>query len=96
MRAHRYSNSESTVSDGSSCDSFLGGQCENRFKFCMREYGASRNGNQNNCPLGSFTTGEVGDDNFSFGTHQIDDGVPNPMIFPHNDDHTWEVSIYLM
>ena len=90
VRAHHYQNSNSRLSDGSSCDGFFGGQCENRFKFCMRGHGASRDNNQNNCPRGYFTTGEVGDDFFSFGTYQIYDMVPNPMVF---DGTIWEVRV---
>ena len=39
--------------------------------------------------MGSFSTGEIGDDSFSFGTFQITGGVSNPMIFRGD---IWRVS----
>ena len=47
----------------------------------MREYGARRDGNEGRCPLGAYSTGDIGDDGFSFGSSQIDNNVPNPMLF---------------
>ena len=100
VRAHRYWNSPHKVSDGSCCDkpgrsncdpswcSYC--QCDNRFKFCMRRRGNSRDGNENYCPLGSYSTGEIGDDAFSFGSSQIDSGVSNPMTFRGD---VWRVSL---
>ena len=40
--------------------------------------------------MGSFSTGEIGDDSFSFGTSQIAGGVSNPMIFRGD---IWRVSV---
>ena len=99
IRAHRYWNSRHEVADGtccdktgrSNCDPWWCGhcQCDNRFKFCLRRHGTNRDGNEQNCPLGSYSTGEIGDDSFSFSSPEIDDDVPNPMIF--NGD-IWQVS----
>jgi hypothetical protein len=47
----------------------------------LRGFGANRDSNEQNCPLGSYSTGEIGDDGFSFGSSQIASGVSNPMIF---------------
>ena len=89
VRAYRYRNSRHKGSNGDCCDTVGSSncgwcdhcECENRFKFCMREYGASRDGNEDRCPLGAYSTGVIGDDSFSFGWPQFDDDVPNPMTF---------------
>ena len=99
VRAHRYWNSRHKVSDGTCCDRSSTSncdpfwctycECDNRFKFCLRGAGTSRDGNEHNCPLGSYETGEIGEDGFSFGSTQIDSGVSNPMIFRGD---IWRVS----
>ena len=99
VRAHRYWNSGHKLADGtccdktgsSSCDPFWCTfcECDNRFTFCLRRFGANRDRNVQNCPLGSYSTGEIGDDGFSFGSSQIASGVSNPMIFRGD---IWRVS----
>ena len=54
----------------------------------MREYLASRDGNEDRCPLGAYSTGFIGEDSFSFGWPLIDDDVPNPMTFSGD---VWQV-----
>ena len=99
VRANSYSNSYNTVADGTCCNQFatsscnywlcLNCQCNNYFTFCLRAYGASHDGNATLCPLGSYKTGDIGDDSFSFGSSSIDSGVPNPLVFTGN---VWPVS----
>lgn len=102
IRAVSYSNSEHKDAEGICCE--IGGrtsgcdpwwcphcECDNRFNFCLRAPGTSRDDNPGNCPLGSYSTGEIGDDSFSFGSSSIASGVPNPMSFTGS---VWPVSIY--
>ena len=91
IRAHSYSNPHHRLADGSGCDVniFTTNECDSRFTFCLRRHGTNRNGNANNCPLGSYSTGKIGDDAFTFGSSSIASGVPNPMIFRGS---IWEVS----
>lgn len=56
-------------------------ECDNRFQFCLRRSGTQRDDNAGNCPLGSYSTGEIGDDSFNFGNPTLARGVPNPMVF---------------
>ena len=91
IRAHHYWNPDHHMIGGC-CEWFnCADECDNRFKFCLRGYEAHRDGNENNCPLGSYSTGEIGNDGFSFGSSQIDKEVSNPMTFEGN---IWGVSIY--
>ena len=100
IRAVSYSNPAHRDSAGicceisgrrSNCDPWFCGHCEcdNRFDFCLRRPGTPRDDNSGNCPLGSYTTGEVGDDSFNFGTSRIANGVANPMPFSGS---VWPVS----
>ena len=90
VRAHTYQNSRSEDSNGDCCDRFIfcTGQCENQFVFCLRGSSTSNDGNRNNCPLGRYSTGEIGDDSFTFSS-PITNGVPNPMTFSGS---VWPVS----
>ena len=63
------------------CDVDIFDECDNKFKFCLRGSGSARDGNTENCPLGYYSTGEIGDNNFTFGSESIARGVPNPMTF---------------
>ena len=87
VRAHSYRNSDHGESDGGCCD-FWCGQCDNMFVFCLRESSTADDGNPGNCPLGRYSTGDIGDDSFSFST-PIASGVPNPMTFTGS---VWPVS----
>ena len=101
IRAGSYTNSQHKDSDGicceinrrSNCDSFircgLFCECDNRFNFCLRGQGTRHDDNAGNCPLGSYSTGEIGDDSFNFGSTRIANGVPNPMPFTGS---VWPVS----
>ena len=93
VRAHTYQNSRSRDSNDACCDIgfFSCGQCDNQFIFCLRGSSTSNDGNPNNCPLGRYSTGEIGDDSFTFGS-PIASGVPNPMTFTGS---VWPVSILL-
>ena len=90
VMAHTYRNSGSRESSGDCCDRiiFCVGQCDNQFIFCLRHSFTSNDGNPSNCPLGSFSTGEIGDDSFTFSS-PIAAGVPNPMTFTGS---VWPVS----
>ena len=79
IRAHHYRNSEHKLSNGfccelnrqTSCDPFFCFslcQCDNFFRFCLRRSGTSPDDNSGNCPLGSYRTRVLGDDDFSFST----------------------------
>lgn len=102
VRAHSYRNSEHKESAGYCCESYdtsgcdpwwcLHCQCDNYFKFCLRNTGTTRDDNAGNCPLGSYTTAVVGDDDFSFGSTRISNGVPNPMMFTGS---VWPVSTHM-
>ena len=95
VTAVRYSNPSHRSADGGYCDTFLHRECENMFKFCLRPYGTGLGSNENNCPLGSYPsnghTEFIGDDFFYFGTSQIANGVPNPMVFTGSE---WPVSCH--
>ena len=99
-RAHTYRNSGHRDSSGeccelagrtSNCDPFWCPfcECDNRFKFCLRRPGTAHDDNTGNCALGIHSTGEVGDDSFSFGSTRIASGVTNPMRFTGS---RWPVS----
>ena len=95
--AHSYRNPGGRDSGGYCCESYstvlcgIIDQCDNRFVFCLRNFGTAEDGNEDNCPLGRYETpGAVGDDDFSFAT-PIASGVPNPMTFTGS---VWPVSIY--
>lgn len=101
IRATSYSNPDHRDANGicceiagrtSGCDPWYCGHChcDNRFNFCLRRPGTSRDDNAGNCPLGSYSTGEIGDDSFNFGGSSIASGVPNPMPFSGS---VWPVSI---
>ena len=92
IRAHTYRNRYHRQSNGRCCDRPFCGQCENYFRFCLRSTGTSHDDNAGNCPLGRYTTGEVGDDDFSFGSTSIASGVPNPMTFTGS---VWPVSMHV-
>ena len=61
--------------------------CENKFKFCLRPYGYQTSSEQ--CPLGSYQTGNLGSNSITFGD-PIDTNIPNPMSF--NGTAGWTVS----
>ena len=96
VRAVNYGNSGHRESAGyccelvttSGCTPWWCGHCEcdNKFNFCLRASGTSHDGNAGNCPLGSYSTGEIGDDSFSFGATAIASG---PMTFTGS---VWQVS----
>ena len=90
VRAHTYENSGHRLSNGDCCDISLleCGECDNQFVFCLRGSSISNDGNTNNCPLGRYSTGEIGGDSFTFST-PIASGVPNPMTF---NGSVWPVS----
>ena len=92
VRAHSYRNSDHEESDGGCCDPIFWycGQCDNMFIFCLRGLSTANDGNPGNCPLGRYSTGDIGDDSFSFRT-PIASGVPNPMTFTGS---VWPVSHY--
>jgi hypothetical protein len=94
VRAHTYRNSRNRDSDDACCDIgfFSCGQCDNQFIFCLRGSSTSNDGNPNNCPLGRYSTGEIGDDSFTFSS-PIASGVPNPMTFSGS---VWPVSGYFI
>ena len=83
-------------SGGYCCESYswccCSSQCDNRFVFCLRPSGTSQDGNEGNCPLGRYTTGEVGDDDFNFGSSSIASGVPNPLVFTGS---VWPVYLHV-
>ncbi len=55
---------------------------DNRFRFCLQYSGTHHNGDTGNCPLGGYSTGEVGDDSFTFRNWiSRRRGIPNPMMF---------------
>ena len=58
----------------------------------MRPPGTSRDDNSGNCPLGSYSTGEIGGDSFNFGSTSIASGVANPMVFTGS---VWPVSVHV-
>ena len=100
IRAHSYSNSPHRDAAGGCCDK--GGrsncdpwwcfycQCDNEFVFCLRNSGTAHDSNTGSCPLGTYSTGEVGDDSFNFGSNSIYSGVSNPMLFQGS---VWPVSL---
>lgn len=66
--------------------------CNNRFKFCLRPMGFDQESDA--CPTGQMlATGPISDDSMEFesGT-DLDDGVPNPLIFTAEG---WPVSYRL-
>lgn len=101
IRAHNYRNSLHRDSAGTCCEIIAtsncdpwwcsGCECDNQFHFCLREANSPQDGNGGYCPLGSYSTGTVGDDSFNFGSTSIASGVPNPMTF-HGS--VWPVSPY--
>ena len=103
IQAHRYENSDHMLANGRCCENegassnclfFLVCpffcECDLRFFFCLREAGTVHDNNTGNCPLGFYQTSEVStdDDTFDFSFPNIDDGVPNPMIFTGD---VWQV-----
>ena len=64
VRPLNYSNSAHRRSDGQCCDFILTSTtcvdgCDNVFVFCLRQSGALQNSNDDSCPLGRYTNGEV-------------------------------------
>ena len=102
VRAINYANSQHKDSNGVCCELLRTSgctpwwcahcECDNKFNFCLRNSGTARDDNVGNCPLGSYSTGEIGDDSFSFGSTSVASGVPNPMVFTGS---VWRVSIKL-
>ena len=91
VRAHTYQNSRHRDSNNDCCDFclFCCGVCDNQFVFCLRGSSTPNDGDPNNCPLGRYITGEIGDDSFTFSTPNLASGVPNPMTFAGS---VWPVS----
>ena len=94
VRAFTYQNNRNRDSNGDCCDFgvFSCGGCDNQFVFCLRDSLTPDDSNPNNCPLGRYETGEIGDDSFTFSTPNLASGVPNPMTFTGS---VWPVSIRL-
>lgn len=92
VRAFTYRNSRNRDSNGDCCDIgfFSCGGCDNQFVFCLRGSSTPNDGNPNNCPLGRYRTGDIGDDSFTFSTPNLASGVPNPMTFSGS---VWPVSV---
>ena len=99
VQAFSYRNDDGTDSDGFCCDGaltpppcsiiFFNDQCDNRFTFCLRSPGTPNS--DTTCPLGFYSTGVVGDDDFFFQT-PITSSVPNPMVFTGT---TWPVRLMI-
>ena len=81
IRAVSHSNPGGRDSNGDNCDPFFAGSCDTSFYFCLRRSGTRHDDDEHNCPLGSYSTGDIGGDSFRFGTTRIASGVPNPMTF---------------
>ena len=60
--------------------------CDNYFIFCKRPHGYDTSSEE--CPGGSYQTGDLGGDNVTFSS-PIDSGVPNPLVFTGT---SWPVS----
>lgn len=66
--------------DGDLDDGECKNQCDNMFEFCLRN--SSTKEPDEPCIYGSYTTGVVGGDDLVFSMGQdIDEGVPNPLLF---------------
>ena len=91
-----YQNPTSQRADGQCCDrrnnnnNCLNNPCDNRFLFCLRNAGQSKDDNTENCPLGmyEFTTADDSD-NITFITPFINQDTPNPLVF---NGSIWPVS----
>ena len=71
-----YSNPTSEDCDGGNCEGVLGGTCDNRFSFCVREVGSFL------CLVTLTSTSDIEDDSFTFSTAELGDlGLGNPMRF---------------
>ena len=96
VRAESYRNTQSKNRNGCCCDncnmhSCSGGYlCDNRFNFCLRNYGTSHDNNVNNCPRGLTRTSVIYSNNDNFNFPSPMGGVPNPMSFSGGN---WPVSI---
>lgn len=105
VRAVSYSNPHHRAASGRCCERFgytmncAPGHCgycdcDNRFFFCLRGPEADRGSNIGNCPLGSYSTGEIEMDVFDFDGSSLGNGVSNPMLFqgsvwPVSELHMW-------
>ena len=103
VHAHTYRNTYHLISDAYCCEHYSWTnclqsgwcttttcKCDNRFNFCVRNYGTGQDNNANNCPLGSKRTGLVYSDNDYFNFSSSMGGVSNPMSFTGS---SWPVSI---
>ena len=103
VHAHTYRNTYHLNSDAYCCEHYSWTnclqsgwcttttcKCDNRFNFCLRNYGTGQDNNANNCPLGSKRTGLVYSDNDYFNFSSSMGGVSNPMSFTGS---SWPVSI---
>lgn len=98
---HELANGQCCDNEGASSDclaflntiacGFFYCECDIRFFFCLRDSGTSRDDDIENCPRGSYETGQVSTDSDEFDfSSPIADGVPNPMTF---DGDVWPVSL---
>ena len=82
------------ASNGRCCDngrnSNCVNQCDNRFLFCLRNAGLSKDDNTGNCPLGMYEFATANNrDNIMFTTPFINQDTPNPLVF---NGSVWPVS----
>jgi len=99
VRAHTYRNSVYKDAAGYCCEIYRryscnpwwcgSCRCDNRFNFCVRNYGTRQDNNAGNCPLGSMRTGVVYNNNDYFNFPSRMGGVSNPMSFTGS---SWPVS----
>ena len=82
------------ASNGRCCDNSRNSNCfnqrDNRFLFCLRNAGQSKDDTTENCPLGmnEFVTADDSD-KIMFITPFIDQDTPNPLVF---NGSVWPVS----
>ena len=62
-------------------------QCDNKFNFCLREYGYSRT-ERSHCPFGRFESGEVGGDNIDLTSSDSIGTLSNPLLFENSGNGT--------
>ena len=74
MTLHSYNNPSHEECDGASCG---GGNCDNIFKFCLREIDGSY------CLKFPTITESIPEDEFTFGESELNQlGTSNPVTFP--------------
>jgi len=103
VEARHYRNTEHKLSSGSCCDWpsstncnpwWCSGcpDCDNYFRFCLRDGRSAHDGDLGNCPLGYLSSGSssIGGDSFTFDSSI--GRIPNPFTFSGN---IWPVSLHL-